>query len=98
MNYTYILYSTSADRYYIGKCSTTISERIKKHNEKKYGGKAYTSMASDWTLYLALECENDAHAARLERKIKSMKSRKYLENLKQYPEMREKLVAATRTI
>ena len=54
--------------------------------------KAFTSKASDWILFLQFELKDYAHAIRLERKIKSMKSRKYILNLSKYPELREKII------
>ena len=68
------------------------------HFEKKYGNTRYTSKASDWEVYLSLQADNYAHAIRLERRIKSMKSRKYLHNLKQYSELRTKIWNETENI
>jgi len=46
MNFTYILYSKSANRYYVGATSD-LEERLKKHNSKNKG---FTQRASDWEL------------------------------------------------
>ncbi len=93
---TYILYSKSVNRYYIGATQEGIQKRLESHNEGKYGGKSYTSMATDWEVYLAIECDDYSHAIRLERKIKSMKSRVYIENLKKYKELIEKIKKETK--
>ena len=88
---TYILYSETLNKYYVGACQESIEERILKHNTGFYGSKTFTSNASDWILYLKIETQDYAHAIRIERKIKSMKSRVYIENLKQYSELVEKV-------
>jgi putative endonuclease len=38
-----------------------------------------------------------AHAIRMERKIKSMKSKAFIQNLKKYPELRQKTIDTTST-
>ena len=96
MPYCYILHSSSIDTYYIGACQGELETRLLAHNEKKYGNKAYTSRAHDWEVYLSIETDDFAHAIRIERKIKVMKSRKYIKNLKQYSELRAKIWRETR--
>ncbi|MEO1013047.1 MAG: GIY-YIG nuclease family protein [Bacteroidota bacterium] len=96
MAYTYILHSPSISKFYIGSYHGDLSSRIEAHNGGKYGAKAYTSVAGDWTLLLKFECGEYAHAIRLERKIKSIKSEKYVENLITYPKLRQKIFNATR--
>jgi putative endonuclease len=71
----YILYSETLNKYYVRACQESIEERILKHNTVFYGSKTFTSNASDWILYLKIETQDYAHAIRIERKIKSMKSR-----------------------
>jgi putative endonuclease len=44
---------------------------------------------------LKFETKDYAHALRLERKIKSMKSSKYIQNLANYPELTEKIISET---
>ena len=88
---TYILYSETLNKYYVGACQESIEERILKHNSSFYGSKTFTSNASDWILCLKIETQDYAHAIRIERKIKSMKSRVYIENLKKYSEVVEKV-------
>jgi putative endonuclease len=88
----YIIYSHTIDKYYAGITQESIDSRISKHNKKEYGMK-YTSMANDWILYHFIECETFAQAVHIEKHIKRMKSRKYLEDLKKFPEMNLKLAA-----
>ncbi|NJM17058.1 MAG: GIY-YIG nuclease family protein [Bacteroidales bacterium] len=46
MYYCYILYSVSADRYYIGSCLSP-AERLKKHNTNHKG---HTGKHNDWEI------------------------------------------------
>ena len=88
MAYTYILHSKGLDRFYIGACHEDLDRRIKNHNNGKYGQKTYTSKAGDWLLFLKFDCNDYSHAVRLERKVKAMKSKKNILDLKEYPELR----------
>ena len=97
MAYVYIIYSASIDKYYIGMCRYDVEERIRKHNNTFYGTAHFTAQATDWKLFLSIEVPDEAHAVRLERKIKKMKSRKYIENLKKYKELRDRIVMETST-
>ena len=89
--FCYILYSKSFDRYYVGYTSD-IEERLKLHNTGYFGGKSYTRLTADWELYLLIPCDTINQAVFVESRIKKMKSRKYIENLKKYPEMIEKIL------
>jgi putative endonuclease len=93
---TYILFSQSLNRFYIGACQESLLERIDKHNTHFYSGKHFTSAAKDWELFLKIHTESYPHAIRLERKIKSMKSSKYIFNLKKYPELIVKIFEETK--
>ena len=97
MSYTYILYSERIDKFYIGAYHEDLEYRIINHNSGKYGSKSYTSQTKDWVLFLSFECEDYSHAVRLERKIKSMKSKKYIENLLKYQELRERILIETKS-
>ena len=89
--FCYILFSKTINRYYIGYTSD-IEERLLLHNQGHFGGRSYTCKASDWDLFLLIPCNTISEAMFLESRIKKMKSRKYIENLKKYPEMVEKLL------
>ena len=91
----YILYSTKLKKFYTGACQESLEARINKHNLHVYGNHRYTSSATDWELFLKIEVENYKHALRLERKIKSMKSSKYIRNLMKYPELIQKIKLET---
>ena len=86
----YIIYSKSLDRYYIGYTSD-LGERLILDNNGYFGGRSYTSKSSDWELYLEIACKTMEQAIFVESKIKKMKSRSYIENLKKYPELIDKL-------
>ena len=89
--FCYIVYSKSTNRYYVGYTSD-IEERIKLHNTGHFGGKSFTHKASDWEIFLLIPCDTKEKAVFIESRIKKMKSRKYIENLKKYPEMIEKIL------
>jgi putative endonuclease len=95
MNSCYILFSPSLGRFYVGSTHDSVECRIAKHNTHFYGKTRYTSTVSDWELFLEISVGNYAHAVRLERKIKSMKSSQYIKNLRLYPELVKKIVMET---
>ena len=91
MNHSvYILYSEDINKFYIGTTGD-IEVRIDQHNNHEYVG-SFTVRARDWVLYHCFDCPSQAIAIKVERHVKNMKSRKYLENLKKYPEMAVKLI------
>jgi putative endonuclease len=93
----YILYSKKLNKFYIGLCQDSLQSRIAKHNNHFYSNKNFTAKASDWELFLRIDVGNIGHARRLELKIKSMKSSKYIQNLKKYSELIEKIKNETST-
>jgi putative endonuclease len=88
----YILFSQSADKFYVGSTKLSIEERLKIHLEGLLPG-AFTAKAKDWKPYLVLECQTIEQARWIEMRIKKQKSRRYMQNLAQYPEMQQKLLA-----
>ena len=85
-----ILYSIKLDKYYIGQ-TIDLAERIDLH-KIKYFKHSFTAKAEDWTLIFTLECESRKEALFIEKYIKQMKSRKYIENLIKKPENSQKLL------
>ncbi|TND04270.1 MAG: putative endonuclease [Bacteroidetes bacterium] len=85
----YILYSTSIDTFYIGSCQN-LEERIRQHKDKNFET-AYTRQVDDWDLFFCINNLEYQQARSIESHIKNMKSRKYLHDLKQYPDMSVKL-------
>ena len=85
----YIIYSKSIDSYYIGE-TIEIDERIVKHNSGFYEA-SYTKQSNDWCLFHKIDCKNRKQARLIEAHIKKMKSKVYIQNLKKYPEITQRL-------
>ena len=85
----YILHSIQADKYYIGSCHH-FEERFEQHQLKIFVN-SFTSKINDWQLHFRMDDLDYQQARKIENHIKSMKSRKYIENLTKYPEISEKL-------
>ncbi|MGB0881040.1 MAG: GIY-YIG nuclease family protein [Polaribacter sp.] len=75
--FVYIIFSEKIDRFYVGFTSD-IPSRIEKHNQKHKG---FTGRSNDWTLMYFEEFNTKKEALLRERKIKSWKSRKKIEQL-----------------
>jgi len=86
----YILYSQSLSKYYIGSCAE-VTERLDQHLSNMFPG-AFTTKANDWIIYFSLINLSYNQARRIESHIKNMKSKKYIENLKRYPELSQNLI------
>ncbi len=92
----YIIFSEKLNRFYIGATQNGVEQRLLEHNNQFYGSSVFTATTNDWKLFLSIECNSFSQALRIEKGIKKMKSRKYLENLKKYPSMIEQLKAGTK--
>ena len=91
MNFSvYILYSSKLNRYYIGT-TDDVQVRLEEHNNIKYTN-SYTSRGIPWVLHLSIDHLSSEKAYQLERHIKRMKSKNYIQNLKLYPEMIARLL------
>ena len=77
-SYFYILYSRSADKYYLGHTTEPLEERVRKHNS---GHKGFTGKFRDWILVYFEEHGSKELAYRREREIKAWKSRTRIEAL-----------------
>jgi putative endonuclease len=84
----YILNSIKLDRFYIGFTSD-FDSRLEFHRQAAQH--KFTYNADDWTTFLTIECDCKTQGLAIEKHIKSMKSKVYINNLKIYPEMIEKL-------
>ena len=77
MFFLYILYSESADRYYVDYTSN-MDLRLKQHNEN-FGSNSYTSIYRPWKIAALFKCGEDKSAAlKLEQFIKKQHSRNLL--------------------
>ena len=85
MHFLYIIYSKDIDKYYIGETSKP-ENRLAQHNEH-YFKTNFTKVATDWELALSFQCDTKEDAVFLERFIKKMKSRKFIEKVVQDPEI-----------
>ena len=70
----YILYSLSADKYYIGSCED-LSQRIHQHNT---GRNSSTKYGLPWEIKHTEKFETRSAALHREQEIKKKKSRKYI--------------------
>ena len=95
MNATYILHSKKLNKFYVGATQDSIESRIEKHNNHEYGLHRFSAKADDWELFLLIPTEDYAHAIRIERKIKAMKSAKFILKLKDNKEIIDWLVSST---
>ncbi len=91
----YIIFSEKINKFYIGATQEDVTTRIEKHNNGSYGKNRFTATDTDWKLMLFIPTQDYAHAIRIERKIKAMKSSKYIQNLIQYSELVALLVSST---
>jgi len=77
MHFTYILFSKSLNKYYIGSTSD-IQERIRKHNSNHKG---FTGKTNDWELVYTENFDSIQNARFREKQIKNWKSRIMIEKL-----------------
>ena len=91
MGYTvYILFSSKLDKHYIG-FTENFDQRIEFHlNENK--SKKFTYKADDWKLVFSLICQTKSQGLSIEKHIKLMKSKVYIQNLIRYSEISLKLL------
>ena len=71
MFYTYIIYASSIDKFYIG-ASNNPEQRLQKHNNKNKG---FTNRACDWKIVFLKKFDTFNEALAFEMKIKSWKSK-----------------------
>ena len=70
--YTYILYSSTADKFYIGFTGDELIERLRKHNSYHTG---FTGKFNDWQIVHHEIFETKKAAMLREKEIKGWKSR-----------------------
>ena len=88
--HVYILFSITANVHYIGH-SEDLYSRLAQHNNGFYSG-SHTRIAKDWQLVYSLKCNSRSQAVAIEKHIKKMKSKFYIQNLIKYPEISNKLL------
>ena len=92
MNVVYILYSAKLDKFYIGQ-TTDLNNRLQQHNDPN--SSYSTKGGQPWVIFLTMHCKSISHAMKLERHIKNMKSKKFILDLKKYPELLERIAQRT---
>ena len=74
---TYIIYSQSLDKYYIG-LTADLQQRLIKHLANHKG---FTGKVNDWVIVYQETFDSNTEAYKRERVIKNWKSRKMIEKL-----------------
>jgi len=90
MHFLYILYSEKAHTYYVGE-TDDMELRLEKHINHSYHG-SFTSMAEDWKVVLLFECISRSQAVQLEKFIKRMKSKVFIQKIISNPEILNDIV------
>jgi len=90
--YVYILYSAQLDKHYVGQTSLEPDVRLQQHNSGDFEDK-FTLKGIPWTLFLTIDCNSRTEALKIEAHIKKMKSVKYVNSLKEFPEIITRLKA-----
>jgi putative endonuclease len=81
----YILYSERFDKYYIGQ-TNSLEHRLVRHNEFDLVN-TYTAKYRPWTLKAWVEIGNNrGDAMKVERRLKSLKSKKMIAEFAENPE------------
>ena len=83
--YVYILYSNKLNRYYIGSTELNPKKRLELHLSKNYGRSKFTAKVNDWMIFDYYQCSDISIARKVEKYLKQMKSRKFVESLKDNP-------------
>ena len=77
--FIYILYSEKLNRFYVGT-TDDIARRIEEHNNAFYSS-SFTVNGIPWILKLSFECQSSEKAYKIERFIKKMKSKVFIEKI-----------------
>ena len=86
----YILVSEMLGKFYVGSTQEALEVRYEQHLNKFFES-AYTTISDEWRIFLVIDCESITQTIRIEKHIKNMKSKKYIHDLKKYPEIIERL-------
>ncbi|SEP75637.1 GIY-YIG nuclease family protein [Flavobacterium urocaniciphilum] len=84
-HFLYILYSSSTNKFYIGETSD-VTFRLNLHNTHEFKG-SFTKIASDWEIKLSFENEQKSNILYLEKFIKKMKSKVFIQKIIENPEI-----------
>ncbi len=90
-HWVYILYSDSANKYYIGESSDP-NNRLQQHLAHHFKTN-FTKIADDWNLVLEKELPLKEDAVYLEKFIKRMKSKRFIEKIIDNPEILDDILS-----
>jgi len=85
MFFVYIIYSIKTNKYYVGT-TDDFNKRLEEHNNVVYPN-AYTRNGAPWVLKKCFYCELSQDAYFMERFIKRMKSRDFIEKIINEPSL-----------
>ncbi|MBP6758216.1 MAG: GIY-YIG nuclease family protein [Flavobacterium sp.] len=77
MYYTYILYSTTKSRFYVGQ-TNDIDDRLNRHNK---GQSLSTKSGIPWKMIYSISLNSRSEAVLLETKIKKRGAERYLKDI-----------------
>lgn len=89
MYHVYILHSQKLNRFYIGFTSN-FDLRLEFHQNSEK--RKFTYNAQDWILFLKIDCDSKKQGLAIEKHIKLMKGKIYIENLIKHSEIITKLL------
>ena len=78
MAHTYILYSKTLDRYYIGSTDDKLEERLRRHLSNHKG---FTAKVKDWMIAYYETHDDIASARKREMQIKGWKNKTMIQKL-----------------
>ena len=84
-HFLYILYSNSVNKFYIGETSD-VSFRLNLHKTHEFKG-SFTKIATDWEIKLTFENSEKSNILFLEKFIKKMKSKVFIQKIIENPEI-----------
>ena len=91
MHIVYIIYSEKVKKYYVGE-TDNIELRLSKHNNHLYQD-SFTKIAEDWKVVLSFNCVSREQAIRLEKFIKKMKSKVFIQKVITNPSILEDIIS-----
>ena len=94
-HFVYILYSATLDKFYVGQ-SGDVAARLEYHNNPIETRK-FTVRGGPWELKLTILCDDKKHAIAVEKFIKRMKSRAFIQKVLIDEKLQSDILFKTRT-
>ena len=91
MHYLYIIYSPKVNKFYVGE-TDNMALRLLKHNNHSYEG-SFTKIAEDWEVVLSFECSSKSQSLSLEKFIKRMKSKIFIQKIIENPKILDEIIS-----